>query len=251
MILFKTVQKKLLFTLLILTLLLPSLLSTSAHAATGVKIDWTQWQKENALVGASLFVYAYIVSNNPLDNISTATVSFEDRTYPMETLPNVPSLKNRYTAIVSFNGLSPGLKKLTIKVTTRSGLIEESSRSFYYDTVPAIFEFDTLAQMASEESRVANVKMVRKGTGHGVVDVGYFARGKSATINVDFIPGPTYITFNDGEMSKILQITLIDDKLPERLEAFELEVIPLNGTSHHVEAGEINKTTVVIKDADR
>ena len=65
---------------------------------------------------------------------------------------------------------------------------------------------------------------------------------------MDYVSGPYNVTFLAGVTSVSLKITVVDDKIFESDENFHLNIC--NSLPDCVTVGDINQTTVTIKDND-
>ncbi len=107
--------------------------------------------------------------------------------------------------------------------------------------------FDTLSQAVNESRGEALLTLIRSGGSQGRVSVGINLVGDTAEAGVDFLARSDEITFLEGETTKQVPITLIDDRIYEGNERFQ--VILGNPTGGAV-IGDPASTSLTILDDD-
>ncbi|MES9945453.1 MAG: Calx-beta domain-containing protein [Candidatus Thiodiazotropha sp.] len=107
--------------------------------------------------------------------------------------------------------------------------------------------FGTVAYAVNESKQQAIIDVIRTEGTTGVVDVEYQLLAKSADAGVDYIADSETIRFRTGETQKQIHIELVDDKLYEGNETFQ---ILLTSVSDGASIAEPASTTVTILDDD-
>jgi subtilisin family serine protease len=107
--------------------------------------------------------------------------------------------------------------------------------------------FDTLSQAVNESRGEALLTLIRSGGSQGSVSVGINLVGDTAVAGEDFLARSGEITFLDGETTKQVSITLIDDRVYEGNE--RLQAILGNPTGGVV-IGDPASTSLTILDDD-
>ncbi|NEW05105.1 hypothetical protein GK047_03600 [Paenibacillus sp. SYP-B3998] len=236
--------KKLAFVLLIVVPLFFSALQipNKALAEDEIGLRWSPLESE--VVGTIFYVHASISA--PVPEQYTATLEVEGRSFPLKNWKWEWLIYDT----VSLAGMERGEKKITFKLTFHSGKVLKETRTVFYEPSPTI-EFDTRAQMASEENGKATIKLVRKGNVSERSVLCYYTVDRSAISYKDYVPGEDHervVIFRPGETSKTIEIKLINDHKTEPLETFGIKLYRPDG--HVTAIGEKSETTVVIRDAD-
>ncbi len=104
------------------------------------------------------------------------------------------------------------------------------------------------ATYSVDESAVSLAVTIDRNQGsYGEITADFTIENKSAVSNEDFSIADSRLTFADGEISKTLNITIIDDDLDEADETFSLL---LGNVSPGATIGTLNSTTITIMDND-
>lgn len=102
---------------------------------------------------------------------------------------------------------------------------------FHYDQVlnPGIINLETSVINVPESAGTVDFNIVRSGGSDGVVTVDYRTIAISASEGDDFQPREGTVTFQDGETSKTISVTLVDDSLIEPDEQFSFAIDNVTG----------------------
>ncbi|MFC0216266.1 Calx-beta domain-containing protein [Paenibacillus chartarius] len=110
------------------------------------------------------------------------------------------------------------------------------------------FDFNSLLVWADENADTVTVNVYRTGGSKGQISVNYTTLGDTASSwDSDFIHATGTITFADGETQKSIKVKLLDDKLKENFESFQIK---LTGPQEILAAYETNRVFIVIRDND-
>jgi hypothetical protein len=107
--------------------------------------------------------------------------------------------------------------------------------------------FATVAYAVNESKQQAIVDVIRTGGSTGIVDVEYQLLAKSADGDIDYVDDTVRIRFQPGETQQEIHIDLIDDKLHEGNETFQLLLSSISEGASIVEPA---STTITILDDD-
>ncbi|MCU7933399.1 MAG: S8 family serine peptidase [Candidatus Thiodiazotropha sp. (ex Dulcina madagascariensis)] len=110
-----------------------------------------------------------------------------------------------------------------------------------------VFSFGAISYAVNESREEAIVNVLRTGGTAGEVEIAYRVIGDSAIAGLDFIADEGEIRFYPGETEKQILIELLDDRLYEGNERFQLL---LSATDDDVEIGDPALTSVTILDND-
>ena len=109
------------------------------------------------------------------------------------------------------------------------------------------FEFSAESYLISETERNGEIDVVRDGDSLGIVSVPYSYNSSSATID-DYVEADGALVFSEGETTKTLSFTIVDDLFAEREESFE---IVLEAPSGAAALGPRNRLEIRILDDDQ
>lgn len=90
------------------------------------------------------------------------------------------------------------------------------------DDEPSAFAFSAPTFDASEAAGTATIEVVRLGVSNGSASVDYATTDGTARAGSDYVAGASTLTFADGESSKSITVSLIDDKLGEGVKTFRV-----------------------------
>lgn len=99
----------------------------------------------------------------------------------------------------------------------------------------------------SEDAGKASLTVVRTGGSSGAVTVTYSVDGRTASPGSDYITPSGSLTFQDGETSKTIDITLVNDDIFEPDEEFTVGLLGTNGVG---QVGAPRTATIKIVDDD-
>ncbi|MCG7927006.1 MAG: hypothetical protein JAY67_15910 [Candidatus Thiodiazotropha taylori] len=103
------------------------------------------------------------------------------------------------------------------------------------------------AQFGAEEfDGIVEITVERQGGSSGSVQVNYSTSDGTAVAGSDYEVASGSLTFADGELSKTVEVTIIDDSLLEGSESFNISLSDAVGTI----LGDVTTATVVIGDDD-
>jgi Calx-beta domain/RTX calcium-binding nonapeptide repeat (4 copies) len=116
-------------------------------------------------------------------------------------------------------------------------------------TPPGILQFSDASFAVNEDGTpLAAVTVTRTEGSTGSISATIVLTDGSATASQDYISTPIEVNFSEGEMTKILQIPIVDDSLVEVAETVNLALInPTNGA----EIGVQNTATLTIARSDQ
>ncbi|MBV8858061.1 MAG: DUF4214 domain-containing protein [Acidobacteria bacterium] len=118
-----------------------------------------------------------------------------------------------------------------VTVTASNGVSPAATQTF--DLVVAsggALQFDASAYSVSENAGTATITVNRVGGSAGATSVNFVITGNTATSGSDFVPANTTLNFADGETSKTVTVTIIDDAVNERDEFANLFLNTVTGT---------------------
>ena len=116
------------------------------------------------------------------------------------------------------------------------------------DDGPGRISFDAVSYAVNESHATASVTLIRTSGTTGRISADISLVSDTAQIDSDFLaPEQTTIQFADGEVSKVVEIPLVDDGVHEGNETFNVRIA---GTSGGAGIGNPASTTVTILDDD-
>ncbi|XP_014673050.1 PREDICTED: sodium/calcium exchanger 3-like [Priapulus caudatus] len=131
--------------------------------------------------------------------------------------------------------------------TQNTVIVRPNSSLSLVVTEPGVFEFERPSVLVKESVGVSQVPVVRKNGADGRVTLNWRSRSKSAIDGKDFIGGEGTVTFEHGELNKMIEIPIINDQDVEKDENFELV---LYGASAGATLGPTKRTIVTIVNDD-
>ncbi|XP_060076840.1 sodium/calcium exchanger 2-like [Ylistrum balloti] len=111
------------------------------------------------------------------------------------------------------------------------------------DDEPGKFEFSKPSYIVNETSGKAQLFVNRVNGADGSVTVSWRTRDLTAVNAKDYIGGDGTLTFEHGETSKVLVLTILDSGLAEREHSFQVELLSPTGGA---EIGRIGKAIVTL-----
>ncbi|XP_048383057.2 adhesion G-protein coupled receptor V1 isoform X4 [Stegostoma tigrinum] len=111
------------------------------------------------------------------------------------------------------------------------------------DGIKGTIQWHSINFEVNETTGNLTLVIFRDGGAHGDVSLFYYVQNLEAQLGQDFNVTPTRIFFADGERYKFLEVTVLDDDIPEGDEAFQLI---LTNPSFGLELGERTTVTVTI-----
>ncbi|GBM76407.1 G-protein coupled receptor 98, partial [Araneus ventricosus] len=121
--------------------------------------------------------------------------------------------------------------------------------NIFIPLTPGILELDRPTYFVNENVGVVQVVVVRRGGTDGRIRCHYQSRPKSATAGTDFAPVQGELVFEDGETSKVINVQILDDRVREPRESFEIVLMePSQGLERVL--GQTQTTEIVISDDD-
>lgn len=127
-------------------------------------------------------------------------------------------------------------------ITTATVTIEDD------DIAPASeLQFNASSYFVIEETGWATLKVVRTGSTSEAVSVQYNTLSGTATAGADFVGASGTLSFAAGETSKTVKVKLLDDKVSEQRETFQLK---LSNPSSNASLGAKKVADIVIYDTD-
>ncbi|MBE9028497.1 DUF4347 domain-containing protein [filamentous cyanobacterium LEGE 11480] len=97
--------------------------------------------------------------------------------------------------------------------------------------LPGVFEVDVTGVTVSEGDATATVTVNRVNGSSGVATVDYVTNEDTATRDVDFTYQTGTLTFADGETSKTVDITILEDTIVEPTESFGFAILGATGAA--------------------
>ncbi|KAH0628079.1 hypothetical protein JD844_008789 [Phrynosoma platyrhinos] len=151
-------------------------------------------------------------------------------------LDNVPELQEGFVINItnvelldpSLTGGQPSVKRLGLEIAEI--MIEEN------DDPRGIFLFNTTKDVSGTVSgyevpppdNVLKLQVVRRAGQFGTVNLYWEATPSTASLE-DFTPSFGNLTFSDGQMTGVIEITIIDDDIVEFLEMFSVTLLRVTG----------------------
>ena len=99
----------------------------------------------------------------------------------------------------------------------------------YYSLEPGEIVFNKASYLFKESCGIAKVEVIRRNGSDGAVSVCWKTIDGSAINGKDYRGGTGKIEFQHGEMSKLIEIPLIDDDVFENDEKFHIELYDPTG----------------------
>jgi hypothetical protein len=194
--------------------------------AAGVTVDYATGNPGTATAGADYLITRGTLTFGANETTKTFTIRIlnDSRDEPNETLT------------VTLSNPSGGA---TIG-TPASALVTITD-----EDVPGTVAFAAAAYTAAETAGVATVIVTRGGGGAGGVTVDYATSDGSATAGSDYTGRSGTLTFNAGEMSKALVISIADDGLRE---GNETVIVTLSNPGGGAVLGPVRATVLTITD---
>lgn len=116
------------------------------------------------------------------------------------------------------------------------------------DDGPGGISFGAVSYAVNESHETASLTLIRTGGTSGAVSADISLADDTAQLDSDFLaPSETTIRFADGEVSKVVEIPLVDDGFHEANETFKVLIA---GTGGGAGIGKPDSTTVTILDDD-
>ena len=132
----------------------------------------------------------------------------------------------------------------TVSATTASAATTSPTTTL----APGAFQFGVSAYSVNEGAGSVNITINRVGGSDGAVTVDWRTLGQTATYGADYGDFDwTTLTFADGETSKTLPVSIVNDTLVEGDETFQ---VLLGNPTGGATLGTTTTTTVTIKDDD-
>jgi hypothetical protein len=113
--------------------------------------------------------------------------------------------------------------------------------------VPGTLSFELSSTSVPENAANVTLSVIRTGGDSGEVTIDFNTMDQSATASLDYQATSGTLTFADGELSKTIQLTLLDDTKFEGDETFAVELTNPQGG---VEIGTVNIAQVSITEND-
>ncbi|CAF1245693.1 unnamed protein product [Didymodactylos carnosus] len=115
------------------------------------------------------------------------------------------------------------------------------------DDEPGTFDFEHQASLVKESATKAELKVIRSNGADGRVTIKYRTKDITAVTMKDYIGGENEIIFEHGELSKSIEIPIIDDSEKEKDESFSVELVESSTGS---KIGRHSRTVVTIINDD-
>ncbi|KAK9503028.1 hypothetical protein O3M35_011682 [Rhynocoris fuscipes] len=115
------------------------------------------------------------------------------------------------------------------------------------DDDPGIFTFEKRGAIVKESAGFVSLKIIRSRGSDGDVSIKWRTIDKSAISGRDYKGGTGDLNFKHGEVSRILEIPIINDLEAEKDEHFEVEIFAPTGGA---KIGNINRCAVTITNDD-
>ncbi|HEX3022559.1 MAG TPA: Calx-beta domain-containing protein [Lachnospiraceae bacterium] len=113
--------------------------------------------------------------------------------------------------------------------------------------VPGTFQFNPTTLAVGESDGSTFFTVIRSGGSDGTVQVNYSVTGGTASIGSDYTLADGTLTFADGETSKTIPVTIVNDKLAESNETIEVK---LGSATNGASVGSNDTVTLTITDDD-
>ncbi len=127
-----------------------------------------------------------------------------------------------------------------------AGLID-TTINILDDDGPGEFQFSSAAYVVNENAQTVTLTVKRTGGTAGAASVHYTTTNATAREGQDFVAASGTLTFANGESSKTITLTLLDDDIVEDTESFDVFLTsPTGGTA----LGTYSDSMVVIQDVE-
>ncbi|MFL6283527.1 MAG: Calx-beta domain-containing protein [Pyrinomonadaceae bacterium] len=118
-----------------------------------------------------------------------------------------------------------------ITVTASNGVAPAATQTFDLVVLSGgALQFDASAYTVNENAGTATITVNRVGGSAGAASVNFSITGNTASSGSDFAPANATLNFADGETSKTVTVTIIDDAVNERDEIANLFLNSVAGT---------------------
>ncbi|GFQ77597.1 adhesion G-protein coupled receptor V1, partial [Trichonephila clavata] len=121
------------------------------------------------------------------------------------------------------------------------------------DMTPGVLEMEKPSYVVREGDRVIQIDVIREGGSQGEIRVDYLTVPKTASARTDFNPTSGELIFKEGETRKNIFVPIIDDRIKEPTETFEVQLknpTPGQGVINFKGAGKKSTAIVSITDDD-
>lgn len=148
------------------------------------------------------------------------------------------------TATFSFpvNTSATGKAAVVIRYPYKLTIANQDATVLFTDEVPGVFGFSATAYNAAENAGSVNLTINRTGGSDGTRSVRVYTEDGSRKAGVDYVALDSIISFDAGQTSKPVTISLIDNSIVDTNGTFKVNMTTIDGSDIDTTAAEVTVT---------